>query len=116
MLIAEGLHKSARKVIETGSGSLSVKGIVTDAQTGSPLKGVTVSFALDGGMMKAATASTSDPELVKKTAEKGGFNVKSLASGTYQVTLKKAGYADQVATISVSDGEMTELKISLEKV
>lgn len=108
-------YKSARKVIETGSGSLSVKGLVTDAQTGSPLKGVTVSFALDGGMMKAATASTSDPELVKKTAEKGGFNVKSLASGTYQVTLKKAGYADQVATISVSDGEMTELKISLKK-
>lgn len=106
-------YKSARKVIETGGGSLSVKGLVTDAQTGSPLKGVTVSFALDGGMAKAAT--TTEPELVKKTAEKGGFNVKSLTSGTYQVTLKKVGYADQVATISVNDGEMTELKISLEK-
>jgi hypothetical protein len=108
-------YKSARKVIETGSGSLSVKGLVTDAQTGSPLKGVTVSFALDGGMMKAATTTTSEPELVKKTAEKGGFNIKGLATGTYQVTLKKAGYADQVATISVNDGELTELKISLEK-
>jgi hypothetical protein len=107
-------YKSARKVIETGGGSLSVKGLVTDAQTGSPLKGVTVSFALDGGMAKAAT-TTTEPELVKKTAEKGGFNVKSLTSGTYQVTLKKVGYADQVATISVNDGEMTELKISLEK-
>ena len=107
-------YKSARKVIETGGGSLSVKGLVTDAQTGSPLKGVTVSFALDGGMAKAAT-TTTEPELVKKTAEKGGFNVKSLTSGTYQVTLKKVGYADQVATISVNDGEMTELKISLVK-
>jgi len=92
-----------------------VKGIVADAQTGLPLKGVTVSFALEGGMMKTAAATTTDPELIKKTAEKGGFNVKNLASGTYQVTLKKVGYADQVATISVSDGEMTELKISLEK-
>jgi uncharacterized membrane protein len=107
-------YKSARKVIETGGGSLSVKGLVTDAQTGSPLKGVTVSFALDGGMAKAAIATT-EPEIVKKTAEKGGFNIKSLATGTYQVTLKKVGYADQVATISVNDGEMTELKISLEK-
>ena len=107
-------YKSARKVIETGAGSLTVKGMVTDAQTGLPLKGVTVSFALDGGMAKAAMATT-EPEIVKKTAEKGGFNIKSLAAGTYQVTSKKAGYADQVATISVNDGEMTELKISLEK-
>lgn len=104
-------YKSARKVIETGAGSLSVKGIVTDAQTGLPLKGVTVSFALDGGMIKAAT--TTEPELVKKTAEKGGFNVKNLASGTYQVTLKKVGYTEQVITISVNDGEMTELNVSL---
>ena len=107
-------YKSARKVIETGAGSLSVKGLVTDAQTGLPLKGVTVSFALDGGIAKAAS-TTSEPELVKKTAEKGGFNIKGLESGMYQVTLKKAGYANQVTTISVSDGEMTELKISLEK-
>jgi hypothetical protein len=106
-------YKSARKVIETGSGSLSIKGIVTDAKTGLPLKGVTVSFALDGGMMKAAAATTTEPELVKKTAEKGGFNVKGLASGTYQVTLRKVGYADQVVTISVNDGEMTELNVSL---
>lgn len=107
-------YKSARKVIETGAGSLSVKGLVTDAQTGLPLKGVTVSFALDGGMAKASS-TTTEPELVKKTAEKGGFNIKGLESGMYQVTLKKAGYANQVTTISVSDGEMTELKISLEK-
>lgn len=59
--------------------------------------------------------ATTEPEIVKKTAEKGGFNIKSLATGTYQVTSKKVGYADQVVTISVNDGEMTELKISLEK-
>lgn len=108
-------YKSARKVIETGSGSLSVKGLVTDAQTGSPLKGVTVSFALDGGMAKAAT-TTTEPEIVKKTAEKGGFNIKGLATGTYQVTSKKAGYADQVITISVSDGEMTVVDVKMEKI
>ena len=105
-------YKSARKVIETGAGTLSVKGMVTDAKTGAPLKGVTVSFALDGGMAKAKAANNI-PDVVKKTADKGGFNIKSLPAGTYQVTLKKVGYADQVVTISVNDGEMTELNISL---
>ena len=108
-------YKSARKVIDTGSGSLSVKGLVTDAQTGLPLKGVTVSFALEGGMMKTAAAITTDSELVKKTAEKVGFNVKKLASGTYQVTLKKVGYADQVITVSVNDGEMSLIDVKLDK-
>ena len=44
-----------------------------------------------------------------------GFNITGLASGTYMVTLKKAGYADQVVTISVNDGEMTVLNVQLEK-
>lgn len=107
-------YKSARKVIETGVGTLSVKGMVTDAQTGAPVKGVTVSFSLDGGLSKAKGA-TSTPDVVKKTADKGGFNIKSLASGTYQVTLKKAGYADQVITASVNDGEMTIVDAKLDK-
>ena len=104
-------YKSARKVIETGVGRLSVKGMVTDANTGEPVKGVTVTFTLEGGLAKAKGAS-SKPDVVKKTADKGGFNIKSLPSGTYQVTLKKAGYADQVITVSVNDGEMTELNVS----
>ena len=49
------------------------------------------------------------------TVHQGGFNIKGLESGMYQVTLFEAGYANQVTTISVSDGEMTELKISLVK-
>lgn len=107
-------YKSARKVIETGAGSLSVKGMVTDAKTGTPVKGVTVTFSLDGGFTKAKSA-TNTPDVIKKTADKGGFNIKSLSSGTYQVTLKKVGYADQIITISVNDGEMTILNVSLEK-
>lgn len=107
-------YKAARKVIETGVGSLAVKALITDATTGEPLKGVTVSFSLDGSQLKAK-ATNNKPEVVKKTAEKGGFNIKSLLAGTYQVTLKKAGYADQVVSISVNDGELTELNVSLEK-
>lgn len=107
-------YKSARKVIGTGTSTLSVKGMVADAQTGAPIKGVTVSFALDGGMSRAKGAA-STPDVVKKTADKGGFNVKSLPAGTYLVSLKKAGYADLVTSVSVNDGEMSIVDARLDK-
>ena len=112
-------YKAARKIIQTGAGSLSVKGVVTDASTGKPIKGVTVSFALDGGSMmmaKASTATSTTPDTItKKTAKKGGFNIKSLPAGTYQVTIKKAGYTDQVITININDGEMTDFNAGISK-
>lgn len=108
-------YKNARKVIETGIGSLAVKGLVTDAVSGEPLKGVTLSFSLEGnnGLAKAAKAATES--VVKKTAEKGGFNIKTLPSGMYSVTIKKVGYVDQVITVAVADGDLTELNVQLSK-
>lgn len=41
-------YKSVRKLIEMGTGSLAVKGLVTDAAMDEPVKGVTVSFSLNG--------------------------------------------------------------------
>lgn len=106
-------HK-ARKIIYTGTGSLAVKGMVTDAVTGEPLKGVTVAFSKDGVATKAKAVGAK-PELVKKTAEKGGFNVKTLPAGMYTVSIRKNGYAEQVTTVAVSDGEMSELNVQLTK-
>lgn len=108
-------YKNARKIVETGIGTLAVKGLVTDAKTGEPVKGATLSFALDGNNGMAKTAKASTESVVKKTAEKGGFNIKSLPSGMYTVTIKKVGYADQVATVAVADGELTEVNIQLSK-
>jgi hypothetical protein len=106
-------YKNARKIVETGIGSLAVKGLVTDAKTGEPVKGATLSFALDGNNVTAKSAKTATENVVKKSAEKGGFNIKSLPTGMYTVTIKKVGYADQIATIAVADGELTELNIQL---
>ena len=108
-------YKNARKVIDTGVGSLAVKGLVTDAVSGEPVKGATLSFVLEGNgtMLKGAKKATES--VVKKTAEKGGFNIKSLPSGMYTVIIKKVGYADQVATVAVADGDLTELNIQLNK-
>jgi hypothetical protein len=106
-------HK-ARKIIYTGIGSLAVKGLVTDAATSEPLKGVRVSFSLNGAAAKAKGAN-GKPYLVKKTAEKGGFNIKTLPAGIYTVTIRKNAYAEQVTTVAVSDGEMSELNVQLSK-
>jgi len=109
-------YKTARKVVNTGIGKLSVRGLVSDAQTSAPLKGVSVSFALDGDVMKAGATGETSAVLVKKSADKGGFNVTSLASGTYKVTLKKAGYTEQTLTVYVNDGELTLVDVKLAKV
>jgi hypothetical protein len=107
-------YKDNRKVVETGIGTLAVKGFVTDAETGAPIKGVSLSFALDGNGTNVKAAKASEL-LVKKTADKGGFNIKSLPAGMYKVTIMKNGYADQVTTVAVSDGEMSELNVQLTK-
>ncbi len=59
--------------------------------------------------------SSAEP-IVKKTADKGGFMVKSLAEGDYTVTISKSGYKEQTVTISITDGEMCELNIELTKI
>ena len=110
-------YRSARKIIGTGGGSLQVKGFVTDAGTGEGLKGVTLSFepnSNDNGMMKAAASSSSEA-LKKRTADKGGFNIKSLVEGTYTVTVRKNGYTDVVNTIAVTNGELATLDVELVK-
>lgn len=108
-------YKTARRVVDTGVGSLALKGLVTDASTGEPLKGVSLSFSLEGGAMMAKSAKGASESVVKKTAEKGRFNIKSLHSGMYTVTIKKVGYADQVITVAVADGDLTDLNIQLVK-
>lgn len=110
-------YQKARKTVYTGVGSIALKGLVTDATTGAPLKGVTVSLALDGVAvkMKAAVSTNAQPDVVKKTAEKGGFHIKTLPAGIYAVTIKKPGYADQQTTVAVSEGEMSQLNVQLTK-
>jgi len=104
-----------RKVIETGTGSLKLNALISDAATGKGIKGAKVSFVPQNSMTKAASIKGEKP-LVKTTTEKGGFNIKSLAAGIYTATVSKPGYKDQVVTVTVDDGDLTELIVKLEKV
>lgn len=107
-------YKLVRKIVESGSGKLAVKGLVTETLSGEPVPGVTISFWPDGDVLK--TAATGEASLVKKSAPKGGFNVSSLPAGTYRVSLQKPGYAEQTLTVFVNDGELTTVDVKLAKV
>ena len=107
-------YKSVRKIIMTGGNTLTMKGLVTDLSTGEPIKGAIVEFAMDGNSVKSKAARATEV-MVKKTADKGRFNVKTLPAGIYTVTVKKNGYSPQVETVAISDNERTELNIQLTK-
>jgi hypothetical protein len=107
-------YQTARVVIATSGSATSVLGSVTIAGSGDPVKGVTFTFvAENNGMMKAASTVTAKP-IVKKSADKGNFRA-NLPEGTYNVVVKKIGFKDQVLTITVANGETTNLKVELER-
>jgi hypothetical protein len=111
-------YKSVRRLITTGRSKLAVKGLVTDLLSGEPLKKAILTFAADGNgwMAKSVTpGATLGPLLVKKTAKKGGFIVKSLPAGSYTVSCSKSGYAGQTAMLTVADGELSDLRMQLAK-
>jgi len=114
-------YKTVRKIVATGANSLRVKGIISDAATGQPLKGVTIKFCPEcvEPTKKAAangmSAAKEEVVLSKRTAEKGGFNIKSLPEGVYKVTISKNGYQEQVLTVAVTDGELGDLNVELSK-
>jgi uncharacterized membrane protein len=73
---------------------------------------VTFTFKPEGDKMNQPGGMT---EMVKKTAEKGSFHIKNMQAGTYKVVVNKPGYKDKEVSVSVADGERSELSVELEK-
>ncbi|MGQ8338635.1 carboxypeptidase-like regulatory domain-containing protein [Sunxiuqinia sp. A32] len=107
-------YRSARKIIDYGAGKLSLRAKVLNSQTGEPIPGVTVTFWKDGNLSKAE-ASEEVASVIKQTAEKGGFNIKDMDTGTYLAHLQKEGYNEQSLTVYVNEGELTTMNVSLTK-
>lgn len=99
-------YKKARKAPELGNGSLQVQGSVADAATGKPIAGATITFYAQG---------QTTVLLVKKTAAAGGFNVKSLPEGMYDITVEKTGCKSYSATITVVSEALCRVDIKLDK-
>jgi uncharacterized membrane protein len=53
--------------------------------------------------------------MTKKTADKGSFHIKYMQPGTYRVIVRKPGYKEKEVTVSVADGERSELLVEMEK-
>jgi hypothetical protein len=107
-------YKSVRKLVNTGTSTLAIKGMITDASTGNALKGAKITFTLNGGA-SLAKAVNGKNGFTKKSADKGGFLVRSATDGTYTVTVELPGYKKATATVSVVSGQMSVLDIGLEK-
>jgi hypothetical protein len=108
-------YKTGRIIIPTGGSVAALLGNVRVAGSNEPLKGVTFTFAPGTNGMLKSDATTNVVTLVKKSADKGSFRILSMPEGTYNVTVKKIGYKDQVVTVNVAKGETTNLKIEMEK-
>ncbi len=91
--------------------SIATQPQVNDALTGEPVKNVTFEFSINSN---GAVASRNG-NIVKKSAEKGGFVIKSMQDGMYKVKISKNGYANKESTVAVTNGEMARLTVKLAK-
>lgn len=105
-------YKNSRIVVETGKGYLALKASVIEAGTGEPVKGVEFCFENSDPAFKAQGGNGT---IVKKTHKKGQFYIKSIEEGVWSVVVSKVGYKEQVITVNVSDGEMTEVVVEMER-
>ncbi len=100
-------YVDARKVIEVGTESLAVNGKVFDAVSLEAISGVEIELML--------LPLNGHAPVQKKSAGKGGFRIKSLQPGIYQVKAGKYGYTEKLLDIVVNSGETTDLTIALTK-
>lgn len=100
-------YQSARKIIDTGTAGLSVKGQVVEVGSLVPVP--------DAFVELMPLPLNGDTPLKKRTAGKGGFQIKSVRPGNYQMKVSKYGYTEQVLDVAVNSGETTKLTITLAK-
>jgi len=98
-----------RKVLNYGIRTIAIRGLIIDAITKIGIKGVTITFVNTDG-------TAIQPAIVRKSAIKGGFIVKSLAEGIYQIKLTKIGYQDLILTNTVVNGELCKIKAEMIKI
>jgi len=106
-------YKNLRKIIGTSKGSMILKGNIIDADTKQPVKNANIVFSMNGNGKLAASGANG--AIVKTSALKGGFSIKSLPNGMYNVVITKNGYSEQKTTIAITNGELAKLNVELLK-
>ena len=106
--------RTARRTMNTGVTKLSAKGKVFDAVTGLPLPKAKISI-LSYNSSKELSSGTDLVKNVKIAGALGGFQLKSLATGTYIFRVSYAGYADQDVTVHINEGVLSRVEIHMVK-
>jgi len=107
----------ARGIKKTGGSKVVLKCKIFDSVTLQPLPNSIATITAVELTGKSLT-SASGADLVKTVKVKsagGGINLKSLPTGTYQVTVTFAGYATQVVTCYVNEGLLTTVDVPMSK-
>jgi len=99
------LYRTKRKV-DYNTDSNDLVGHINDAETGAGLPNSTLTFTLND--------STAAP-IVKTSADKGGFQIKTIAPGIYTVVITKIGYQTQTLPITIMGDDQFSLDVKLVK-
>jgi hypothetical protein len=106
-------YHNLRKVVDTGKRSLALKIQVNGNGTGEGLSRAKVSIVpadVSGNVLKTSGVAL----IVKKTAKKGGVNIRSMAEGKYQMTVTKVGHKDKIISFIIEDGKMTKVVVEMD--
>ncbi len=98
-------YKTIRK-IDLPTDVMQVIAKITDAETGAGIPNATATFTLKDDVAKP---------IVKQSAEKGGFQIKTIAPGIYTVIITKIGYQTQTLTITLPGDEQYNLAVKMVK-
>ena len=111
----DALLKKMDKLMNYAKRSLAMLLQVIDAATRESLANanVVIETAVPEGMKASSGADLV--KVVKKTESKGGSRVKSLAEGSYIITVSRPGYVTHTVTVTVVKGELCKVVIELVK-
>lgn len=103
-------YRTARKLIDNNAGLVALRAKAIDILSAQPLSGVIFTLKHNG-----IKSSNGNGAIIKKTASRGGFRIRNLASGEYKVVIRKAGYKEKEMSLIIEDGVRNELIVELEK-
>lgn len=94
-------YQTARMIVDHGTRKLALRGLVIDALSLLPLKGAQITFTpIELSMQPGIIAGP----VRKRTADKGGFFIRSMYQGSYDARVILPGYKTESFTVYITEG------------